>query len=69
VSGVLLPVISLLPFIGRNLEGKFAILKPGPNENDGYPNRETALDDGATVLTYGYVEAQTRPNPGEWSVC
>jgi large conductance mechanosensitive channel len=43
-----LPLISLLPFLARNLDEKFAVLKHGPQYNV-----EQALKDGAVVLAYG----------------
>ncbi|KAL4973542.1 large-conductance mechanosensitive channel [Aspergillus desertorum] len=55
VSDVVLPVISLLPFINRNMDEKFAVLSKGPNyeEMNGYNTLEQARDDGALVLAYG----------------
>jgi large conductance mechanosensitive channel len=52
-----LPIISLLPFLSRNLPEKFATLKHGPNYNttisNGYNTPKAALDDGAVVFAYG----------------
>jgi large conductance mechanosensitive channel len=57
VSDIILPIISLLPFLSRNLDEKFAILKHGPNYNgtisNGYNTVHAALDDGAVVFAYG----------------
>lgn len=57
VSSIILPVISLLPFLSRNLDAKFAILQSGPNYNttisNGYNTPKQAVDDGAVVLAYG----------------
>jgi large conductance mechanosensitive channel len=57
VSSIILPVISLLPFLSRNLDSKFAILQSGPNYNasisNGYNTPKQAVDDGAVVLAYG----------------
>ncbi|KAF2647880.1 gated mechanosensitive channel, partial [Lophiostoma macrostomum CBS 122681] len=57
VSDIILPIISLLPFLSRNLPEKFAILKHGPNYNStistGYNTKAQALDDGAVVFAYG----------------
>jgi large conductance mechanosensitive channel len=55
VSEILLPPLSLLPFINRNMEEKFAILKKGPHydEEDGYNTMQQALDDGAVIMAYG----------------
>jgi large conductance mechanosensitive channel len=54
-TDVLLPIVSLLPFLNRNLEEKFAVLHPGPNAHNstGYQTVEQALSDGAVVLAYG----------------
>ncbi|RDW84501.1 hypothetical protein BP6252_02091 [Coleophoma cylindrospora] len=59
VSEILLPPLSLLPFINRNLEEKFAVLRKGPHyvpgdPHNGYNTLKQALDDGAVVLAYGY---------------
>lgn len=57
VSDILLPLISLLPFLARNLDEKFATLKHGPNYNgtisNGYNTKDQALSDGAVVFAYG----------------
>lgn len=57
VSDVILPVISLLPFIHRNLDEKFHVLKKGPNYDHarGYNTLAQARDDGALVMAYGYA--------------
>lgn len=57
VSDVILPIISLLPFIHRNLEEKFHVLKRGPNydHSRGYNTLAQARDDGALVMAYGYA--------------
>lgn len=57
VSDVVLPVVSLLPFLNRNMDQKFAILSRGPNfvEGEGYNTIKQARDDGALVLAWGYV--------------
>lgn len=57
ISDVVLPIVSLLPFIMRNMDEKFAILSKGPNcdEENGYNTLEQARDDGALVLAYGCV--------------
>jgi large conductance mechanosensitive channel len=54
---VALPVVSLLPFLNRNMEEKFAILSRGPNyvRGEGYNTIKQARDDGALVLAYGCV--------------
>ncbi|CZT03988.1 related to ion channel [Rhynchosporium agropyri] len=57
VSDILLPPLSLLPFINRNLDEKFAILRRGPGYNQtdgiGYNTLQQAAEDGAVVLAYG----------------
>ncbi|EMD66599.1 hypothetical protein GGP41_008013 [Bipolaris sorokiniana] len=57
VSDIILPIISLLPFLSRNLDAKFAVLQHGPNYNtsisNGYNTPKQAIDDGAVVLAYG----------------
>jgi large conductance mechanosensitive channel len=54
---MILPIISLLPFLQRNLSEKFAVLKKGPHyaHESGYNTLKQAQDDGALVLAYGYV--------------
>ncbi|PBP23621.1 hypothetical protein BUE80_DR005328 [Diplocarpon rosae] len=57
VSDILLPPLSLLPFINRNMDEKFAVLRRGPGYNTtdgiGYNTLSQAADDGAVVLAYG----------------
>ncbi|CRG83023.1 Large-conductance mechanosensitive channel [Talaromyces islandicus] len=53
VSDVILPVISLLPFLHRNLDEKFAVLKQGPHYDRGYNTLAQARSDGALVMAYG----------------
>ncbi|KAH6916224.1 large-conductance mechanosensitive channel [Coprinopsis sp. MPI-PUGE-AT-0042] len=55
VSDVILPPVSLLPFMSKNLEEKFLVLKRGPNYEgpNGYNTREQAAQDGAIVWAYG----------------
>lgn len=57
VSDVALPVVSLLPFLNRNMEQKFAVLSSGPNyvKGEGYNTIKQARDDGALILAYGLV--------------
>ena len=54
-----MPVLALLPFIDRNFDEKFAVLRGGKRyeENEGYMTVKMALEDGAVVLSYGYVMA------------
>lgn len=62
VSDIILPPISLIPFINRNLDEKFAVLRGGPWREAGnnYNTLKQALDDGAIVLAYGWVGAGWR---------
>lgn len=57
VSEILLPPLSLIPGMNRNMEGKFAILRRGPNFNKtdgiGYNTLQQAAEDGAVVMAYG----------------
>lgn len=57
VTDIILPIISLLPFLGRNLDEKFAVLHKGSHYNGtfstGYNTVKQALDDGALVLAWG----------------
>jgi large-conductance mechanosensitive channel len=57
VSDIILPIISLLPFLHRNLDEKFVVLMRGPHydKERGYNTLEQARDDGALVMAYGYV--------------
>jgi large conductance mechanosensitive channel len=50
-----LPIVSLLPFLNRNMDQKFAVLSQGPNyvDGEGYNTIEQARDDGALVLAWG----------------
>ncbi|OTA69589.1 gated mechanosensitive channel [Hypoxylon sp. EC38] len=55
VSDILLPPLSIILPLRRNMNEKFAVLRPGPNYNDadGYNTLEQAQNDGAIVLAYG----------------
>jgi len=57
VSDILLPPLSLLPFINRNMEEKFFVLRRGQgyyhNGTHGYNTLEQAAEDGAVVMAYG----------------
>ncbi|KAI0814738.1 gated mechanosensitive channel [Irpex lacteus] len=54
VSDVLLPPISLLPFMShKNLPEKFAVLRKGPHGSKGYNTVEQAKEDGAVIMAYG----------------
>ena len=52
-----MPVLALLPFIDRNFDEKFAVLRRGEGykEGQGYMTVKMALEDGAVVMSYGYV--------------
>ena len=56
VSDIITPILSLLPFLDRNLDEKFAVLRRGPQYNkveNGYNTVKQAQDDGAVIMTYG----------------
>ncbi|KAJ5339667.1 hypothetical protein N7452_006395 [Penicillium brevicompactum] len=54
VSDLVLPIVSLLPFLNRNMDQKFAVLSQGPNyTSEGYNTLYQAREDGALVLAYG----------------
>jgi len=60
VSDLLLPMLSiLLPPLDKNLEEKFAVLRPGPSHKEGnrYNTIAQARQDGAVVMAYGWVQA------------
>ena len=56
VDDILLPPLSVLLPLNRNLDEKFAVLKPGPNYDSlgGYTTLSQAIEDGAVVMAYGY---------------
>ena len=53
MTDIILPLVSLLPFIARNLDQRFAVLRGGPHERDGYNTKGQALDDGAVIWAWG----------------
>lgn len=54
-----MPPLSILFPMDRNMEEKFAVLKPGPEyDEEGYTTLARAKDDGAVVLAYGYVKVK-----------
>lgn len=53
VTDILLPIISLIPFISRNLDQKFLVLKQGTNHKAVYNTIQQALDNGAVVWAWG----------------
>ncbi|ORY63061.1 large-conductance mechanosensitive channel [Pseudomassariella vexata] len=55
VSDILLPPLSVILPLNRNLDEKFAVLQAGPNYDDlnGYTTLDQAVTDGAVVLAYG----------------
>ncbi|KAH6895383.1 large-conductance mechanosensitive channel [Thelonectria olida] len=61
VSDLLMPPISIILPLNKNIEEKFAVLQPGPNFNKstGYNTLHQAQDDGAVVLSYGIFINQT----------
>lgn len=50
-----MPILALLPFIDRNFDEKFAVLRRGPHykQYHGYNTMKLALEDGAVVMSYG----------------
>ncbi|TFK56338.1 ion channel [Heliocybe sulcata] len=52
VSDVLLPPLSLLPFMRKNLPEKFVVLRGGHNGTH-YNTLKQAEDDGAVTMAYG----------------
>ncbi|KAI0913651.1 large-conductance mechanosensitive channel [Ustulina deusta] len=55
VNDILLPPLSVLLPLKRNMDEKFFVLRPGPNyeEQHGYNTIGLAQEDGAVVLAYG----------------
>ncbi|CDM30645.1 hypothetical protein DTO013E5_2421 [Penicillium roqueforti] len=55
VTDIILPIVSLLPFLNRNMDQKFAVLSKGPtyDQQNGYNTLYQAREDGALVLAYG----------------
>ncbi|KAI1461569.1 large-conductance mechanosensitive channel [Annulohypoxylon moriforme] len=55
VSDILLPPLSIILPLRRNMNEKFAVLRPGPNYDNegGYNTLDQAQNDGAIVLAYG----------------
>lgn len=55
VSDILLPPLSVILPLNKNLDEKFAVLQAGPNYNveNGYNTLQIAQDDGAVVMAYG----------------
>lgn len=55
VSDILLPPLSVLLPLNKNLDEKFAVLQAGPNYDAerGYNTLQRAQDDGAVVMAYG----------------
>ncbi|KAJ9136435.1 Mechanosensitive ion channel [Pleurostoma richardsiae] len=55
VSDILLPPLSVLFPLNKNMDEKFAVLRRGPNyeDYDGYNTLKQAQEDGAVVMAYG----------------
>lgn len=54
VTDIILPFVSLVPGINRNLEERFTVLRAGPNRtDDGYNTKKQAQEDGAVVWAWG----------------
>jgi large conductance mechanosensitive channel len=60
VTDILLPPLSVLLPLNKNLEEKFAVLRPGLSKpDDGYNTLKQAQEDGATVMAYGWASCFT----------
>ncbi|EJT98414.1 ion channel [Dacryopinax primogenitus] len=53
VSDIILPPLSLLPFMGKNLEEKFLVLKHGHTSHMRYDTLTQAAEDGAVTMAWG----------------
>lgn len=57
VSAILMPPLSIVLPLNKNIEEKFAVLRAGPSYNaslsGGYNTLHQALDDGAIIMAYG----------------
>lgn len=55
VACILMPPLSIIFPINKNIEEKFAVLQAGPNFNktSGYNTLHQAQEDGAVVMAYG----------------
>lgn len=55
VSDILMPPISIILPLNKNMEEKFAVLKAGPhfNKTSKYNTLHQAQADGAVVMAYG----------------
>ncbi|KAL2129514.1 hypothetical protein VTI74DRAFT_7664 [Chaetomium olivicolor] len=56
VTDILLPPLSVILPLNKNLEEKFAVLRPGPHQppDGGYNTLKQAQEDGAVVMAYGF---------------
>ena len=52
MTDIILPVVSLLPFISRNLDEAFLVLRAGHTHSN-YNTVKQGLDDGAVIWSYG----------------
>lgn len=55
VGDILMPPLSVLLPINKNIEQKFAVLRVGNNYNEsiGYNTLHQAQEDGAVIMAYG----------------
>ncbi|KAF7547807.1 hypothetical protein G7046_g8887 [Stylonectria norvegica] len=59
VSDILMPPLSVILPLNKNIEEKFAVLKAGPEyKKIGYNTLQQAQDDGAVVMPYGSFVSQ-----------
>lgn len=65
ISDILLPPLSVLFPLHKNLDEKFAVLRRGPKYEQlhGYNTLELARSDGAVILAYGSVPSPSHLNP------
>jgi large conductance mechanosensitive channel len=65
VADILMPPISIILPLNKNIEEKFAVLKTGPNYNksNGYNTLHQAQEDGAVVMSYGFVRLPNTREP------
>lgn len=54
MTDILLPPLSVLLPLNKNLEQKFAVLQPGESGSGVYNTLKQAQEDGAVVMAYGF---------------
>jgi large conductance mechanosensitive channel len=53
VTDIILPLVSLIPGLDRNIEQKFLVLRPGDSHTRDYNTIDQALSDGAIIWAWG----------------